>query len=165
MPAHGLIYTRWKLRAAVHATLSFAILSVAWDKQKEFNPPSHFLSSSMAKKTAERCSTPKKHHSMELAGKLRVHRSCSPKRHGPRAIEEALSCLSPVGAPAHKEFREIQTRCLACGMFRVLQLRGAGDDEENPGSSELEDEYLISGLDDVDPEDGITSSMPDEASM
>jgi hypothetical protein len=54
---------------------------------------------------------------------------------------------------------------LAPGLFRVLQLRGAGEADADQGSSELEDEYLLSGLDDVDvdPEDGVTSSLPEDA--
>lgn len=145
-------------KAAVHAVLACSMVSMAWDKHISLNQPNHFLSSlgavypkgSAAIHSISHRSNPDPDSSDRQIVSINENVSISFRRHD--LLENQL-CTGLKRSLAYET------------IFRVLQLRGAGDEDGKPGSSELEDEYLLSGLDDVDPEDGVTSSLPDEALM
>ncbi len=113
----------------------------------------------MAAKDTELCSPTSWHDEHTTS------RGCRDLRHHAEPFDEVVAL--PVSSHTFLKNRRIHglRGSLAPGLFRVLQLRGAGEADADQGSSELEDEYLLSGLDDVDvdPEDGVTSSLPEDA--
>jgi hypothetical protein len=160
MPSHGPCSSQSGVRG-VTICLGLAILCTASPgTTNSLNIPCQPMFSKMAATGTELCCPTSSCHDQHTTNAERL----SLRHHDGPLDETIASTVESLKFFSNRRIHGLRGS-LAPGLFRVLQLRGAGGGDAEPGSSELEDEYLLSGLDDVDvdPDDGVTSSLPEEA--